>query len=116
MEDIAALEKLKALLGIQGEEKNILVNFALESAEEIIKNYCHIEEIPEGLSATLYRIAVDIFKNEHFGEESAAQAIRSITIGDTSTSFGTAESSGYAESVIKDYKSQLNRFRKVVFS
>lgn len=115
MTDITALDKLKVLLGITGEDKDILVNFALESAEEIIMNYCHIEEIPKGLAITLYRMAADIFKNEHFGEESVAQSVKSITIGDTSTSFGTAESSGYTESLLKDYKKQLNRFRKAVF-
>lgn len=108
-------EKLKSLLGITGDEKDVLVGFAIENAEETVKNYCHIEEVPEGLSNTVIRMAMDIYRKEQPGESETPLAVKSISEGDTSTSFGTPETGGYAESVLKDYKIQLNRYRRVVF-
>lgn len=115
MADIEAVEKLKALLGVTGEENNLLVEFALEQAEDIVKNYCNIEEIPEELKSTVFRMAAELYRNEQYGETGVPQAVKSISEGDTSTSFGTIETAGYAESLLKDYKKQLNRYRRVVF-
>lgn len=110
------VEKLKTLLGIKGEEKDVYAEFALDSAEETIKNYCHIGEVPAGLHTTMMRMAMDIYRNERYGESGVPQTVKSVSEGDTSTSFGTVETGGYAESVLKCYKAQLNRYRKVVFS
>lgn len=115
MEEMDRKEKLKVLLGITPNEKDSQVEFVLETAEETVKNYCHIEEIPEGLSNTVIRMAMDIYRNEQPGESEVPLAVKSISEGDTSTGFGAAESAGYAESVLKDYRGQLNRYRKVVF-
>lgn len=111
---IDRMEKLKALLGIVGDEKDIFVEIAIESAEETVKNYCHVEEVPGGLSATVLRIAVDIYRNEQLGTEGVPKSVSSVTIGDTSTSFKTSASE-YAQSVMKNYERALNRYRRVVF-
>lgn len=116
MEDrLFSIIRLKKLLGAPDDEDNTLVEFALDNAEETIKNYCNIEVIPKELSITVSRMAMDIYRNEQLGDKSVPMAVKSITEGDTSTSFGTVESSGYAETILKDYKKQLNRFRKVRF-
>lgn len=114
-ERMANVAKLKALLGIMDEDKDALTEFALENAEEIIKNYCHIDTIPEGLSTTLLRMAADVYRTEQYGGGEAPAVIKSITEGDTSTSYDTAETAAYAESVLKNYKAQLRRYRRVVF-
>lgn len=112
----AQVKKLKILLGIADSDKDVLIGFSLKSAEEVIKNYCHIEEIPEGLSATILRIAMDIYRNEQPGSSSVPMAVQSITEGDSSTSFGTAQESViYAETLLKNYKKQLNRYRRVIW-
>lgn len=107
-------ERLKALLGVVDDEKDIFVEIAIESAEETIKNYCHIEEVPGGLSATVLRMAADIYRNEQPGTDSVPQVVSSVTIGDTSTSFKTSAAE-YAQSVMKNYERTLNRYRRVVF-
>lgn len=114
---MADISILKQLLGFAEDntEKDVLVTFAQENAEELVKNYCHIEEIPEGLSKTVLRIAMDIYRNEQPGGSEVPQAVKSVSVGDTTTSFGTAESQGHSESILKDYKRQLNRYRKVGF-
>lgn len=109
-----AVECLKALLGLTDDEKDVLVQFAVENAEETVKNYCNIEEISEGLETTVLRMAADIYRNEVFGSADVPQTVASVTVGDTSTSFKTPASE-YAGSILKNYKTTLNRYRRVVF-
>lgn len=109
------LETLKRFLGISGEEQDAMLEFILLDIEETVKNYCNLEEVPEGLQHTVLRMAVDVYRNEKPGEDGVPVTVKSISEGDTSTSFGTVETSGYVETVLKDYRKQLNRYRRVVF-
>ena len=110
------LEKLKALLGISDESKDAVLNFIIEDVEETIKNYCQIEEVPQGLINTAYRMAMDLYRNENIGSEDCALgSVSSITEGDTSTSFRQYADDNFKDTVLKNYKPQLNRYRKVVF-
>lgn len=113
--EITQVEKLKALLGITDTDKDVLVEFALENAGETVKNYCHIEEIPTGLATTVLRMAADIYRNEQMGSVEVPQSVSSVTVGDTSTSFKTS-GADFSESIMKNYKAVLNRYRKVEFS
>ncbi len=63
------VERLSALLGISDPDETVKVHleFALENAEDTVKNYCHIDEIPAGLETTVLRMAMDIYRNEHMG-------------------------------------------------
>jgi hypothetical protein len=110
-------ERLLALLGLNADEQSIeiCVEFALDNAKEIVKNYCHIDEIPAELETTVLRMAMDIYRNEKPGELETPQRVSSVQIGDTSTSFGTVSAS-FTDSLMKNYKSSLNRYRKVVFT
>lgn len=108
------LKTLKALLGITGNEKDALLNFALSNVEEMVKNYCNIKAIPKGLQNTVIRMAMDLYRNEQPGGDIVPVAVKSISAGDTSTSFGAVESD-FSQSVLKNYKAQLNRYRRVDF-
>ena len=101
-------ERLLALLGLNADEQSI------DNAKDIVKNYCHIDEIPAELETTVLRMAMDIYRNEKPGETETPQRVSSAQIGDTSTSFGTVSAS-FTDSLMKNYKSSLNRYRKVVF-
>ncbi len=111
------LEKLKLLLGITDNARDSILQFTLDDVAETVKNYCNIDSIPDGLSNAVVKMAVDIYRNEQFGDESSPQTVKSISEGDTSTSFESVvnSDSNYAESLLKDYKKQLNRYRKVGF-
>lgn len=107
------LGKLKDLLGISKEEvsQDPQLTFILEDVEEMVKNHCHIRSVPDGLVNTCYRMAVDLYRHERLGEESAPVTVSSISEGDTKTSFSSA--SGVLQgSILKNYKAQLNRYRK----
>lgn len=110
-----ALGKLRCLLGIPDDnmDSGMQVQFALESAEEFVRNYCNIEDIPAGLTNTVIKMAVDIFRNESYGSAQVPQAIKSVSMGDTKTDFGSAQAAGYSESLLRDYRKQLNRYRRV---
>lgn len=108
--------KLKELLGIEDESKDVILEFVIADVEETIKNYCHVDEMPDGLQNTGYRMAMDLYRNENIGSESAAVgSVSSITEGDTSTSFRQYVDDNFKDTVLKNYKSSLNRYRKVVW-
>lgn len=111
------LEKLKKLLGmaLEDDSKDFLLEFSLEDVEQIVKDYCHIKEIPKELNTTVLKMAIDMYRNENLGEEeNSLGSISSITEGDTSVSYRSAASE-FKDTLIKDYKSQLNKYRKLVW-
>jgi len=111
------LNSLKDMLGINVTDstKDITLKFALEDATNIILDHCHIDEIPTGLETTLIRMARELYINENLGDESIALgSVSSINEGDKSTSFRSAASE-FKDSLLKDYKSKLNKYRKLVW-
>lgn len=109
------VERLKKLLGFSREDdsKDTILEFILEDVEEMVKNYCNVPTIPEQLNSTILRMAIDLYKNESLGSEDIALgSISSISEGDTSVSYRSSASE-FKESLLKDYKSQLNRYRKL---
>ncbi|EII6798261.1 phage head-tail connector protein [Clostridioides difficile] len=109
------VERLKKLLGFSREDdsKDTILEFILEDVEEMVKNYCNVPTIPEQLNSTILKMAIDMYKNESLGSEDIALgSISSISEGDTSVSYRSSASE-FKESLLKDYKSQLNRYRKI---
>lgn len=116
------LEKLKKLLGIPLDDnsKDFLLEFTLDKARDMILNYCHISEVPQGLENIMIGIAMDLYRSENLGnEEKSLGSISSISEGDTTVSYSsnnynTAIGAGGAD-FIKNYKIQLNKYRKLVW-
>ncbi|MCI8363400.1 MAG: hypothetical protein HFG34_00370 [Eubacterium sp.] len=110
------MEKLKELLGIdqQDHSKDSALRFAMEEAEEVVKNYCNINEIPAGLLNTACQIAIDIYRGMNQSEEEGP-SVSSITEGDTSISFRKDMEESSVNNILSRYKVSLNRFRKVRF-
>lgn len=107
------LGRLKELLGISKEDvsQDPQLTFIMEDVEETVRNYCHIKNVPEGLVNTCYRMAIDLYRHEGLGEGEVPVTVTSISEGDTKTSF-TSAPSALQESILKNYKVQLNRYRK----
>lgn len=107
----------KRLLGMDPVDtsKDIPLQFTLDDTQDTILNYCNLPGLPKELETTAYRMAIDLYRNEAPGEESTPLGVvSSINAGDTSTSFKNA-SSEFKDHLLKDYKAQLKRFRKVSF-
>lgn len=106
---------LKSLLGIDEKDatKDINIKFSLEDAYETIQNYCNTPGVAEGLYNTMFRMAIDLYKHENLGsEEMSLGSISSISEGDTSINYRSAETE-FKDSILKNYKAQLNRYRKL---
>lgn len=110
------VKRLSALLGLKepDEAASAHVEFVLENATDTVKNYCHINEIPEGLETTVLRMAMDIYRNEQLGNDDVPRSVSSVQIGDTNTSFKES-TTVFLDSIMKNYKAVLNRYRKVEF-
>lgn len=102
------------LLKLLGQDVNEdIVSFTLDNVFDTVKNYCNISEIPEALNTTILRMSIDLYRNEQLGDSSNPLVVKSISEGDMSTSFDVGGTTEFATSLLKDYKKQLNRFRKV---
>ncbi len=112
------LNKLKQLLGIKVDDasQDTQLEFIISDVEETITNYCNIDEVPKGLINTSYRMAVDLYRNENLGhEESALGSISSISEGDTSIAFKQSVDDNFKDTLLKNYKPHLNRYRRLVW-
>lgn len=104
--------KIRSLLGIKGTENDMAIQFAIDDVTEIILNYCNIKSIPPGLENTACRMAMDLYRSEGVGNDTAPVQVSSISIGGTSTSFKSA-SDNIKGTLLKNYKASLRRFRKL---
>lgn len=95
-------------------DSDTVLQFILDDVTEIILNYCHCEEVPEGLENTAYRMAIDLYRNENIGsEETPIGSVTSIREGDIQTSFANCVDENFRNTLLKNYTAQLNRFRKI---
>ena len=81
----------------------------IESTIEYIKNYCHIDSIPDDLKYTVILMAADLFRYDvsaSSGQYDNVTSIKEVSYGSNSSSMS---------SVFKDYKARLARFRKLVW-
>ena len=85
----------------------------IESTIEYIKNYCHIDSIPDDLKHTVILMAADLFRYDVSSSSGQYDNVTSIKEGDVTVSYGSNSSS--MSSVFKDYKARLARFRKLVW-
>ena len=111
------LEKLKILLGIQDNSKDYVLQLTIDIVTDMVLNYCHIKEIPSGLENVVVSMCIDKYRAENYGQENSEGKVKSISEGDVSVSFGSAFSTSENPSMefLKNYKSQLNIYRKVVW-
>lgn len=110
------MEKLKKLLGMSDTDatQDYSLEFIIRDVTETILNYCNLNELPAGLVNTAYRMAIDLYRYDRPGEGDAPVSVASISEGDTSTSF-TSAADALSGGILKDYKGQLNRYRKVAW-
>lgn len=113
MEQAKQIELLNKLLG--GKVDEDILTFTLGKAEDMILNYCRLLAVPLGLERVLLNMAVDIYRAEQLGQETATGAVKSISEGDVSVSYAssTSASENLGMVFLKNYEGQLQRYRKV---
>ena len=109
------LERLKKLLGIADYSKDELLQFTIDNVTDMVLNYCNIPEVPEKLENIILSMCVDKYRAESLGSETSQGAVKSISEGDVSVSYGSAYSVSDNPSMefLKEYKVQLDRFRRL---
>ena len=105
------LVKIKEIC--KAEDSDLNLEYALDSAISIAKNYCGIKELPEELENTVIDMAIDIFKSGQYGGEDESGRLKSITEGDISMSFGDTLYEQYGLSNIKNYEKRMMPFRRI---
>lgn len=104
---------------------------AVGEVEQVIKNYCNIDKVPEALNYTWANMVVDLIKynyesNNSGGGEVAADVadVSSIKVGDTQIQLGGGSGSRAnvlnshrpnLDQIVMNYQSQLNKFRRMVW-
>ena len=113
MEQAKQIELLNKLLG--GKVDEDILAFTLGKAEDMILNYCRLSAVPMGLKRVLLNMAVDIYRAEQLGQETATGAVKSISEGDVSVSYASSTSASENPGMVflKNYEGQLQRYRKV---
>ncbi|MBQ6164827.1 MAG: hypothetical protein IJK23_10180 [Clostridia bacterium] len=88
---------------------------ALAFAEEIILNFCNIDEVPAGLDRTHLGLAADLLRRKRYGKNGGeTQTVKSVTVGDTSTTFGELSDED-VQGILANYRGSLVRYRRVAF-
>lgn len=104
---------------------------AIGEVEQVIKNYCNIDEIPEALNYIWANMAVDLIKYSYESSlpvsgdlEADAADVSSIKVGDTQIQLGGGKGArskilnshrADLDSIIMNNKAQLNKFRRMVW-
>ncbi len=110
-------DRLRAITAAPDTVSDETLQFILDSVKELICNYCRLAAVPDGLTMTAYRMAADLYRAEGYGSVSGSGAVQSVKTGDTTVSYRDRSSGEayrtYAASVLRNYETQLNRFRKL---
>lgn len=110
-----SVDIVRSLLNIEDSTQDIKIKLILDAVGETICSYCNLEEVPKALKYTHCRMAADMYKSENASGK--ADAPSSISEGDTTVSFRDNTASKdyaiYADSVMKNYTTILNRYRVV---
>lgn len=111
-------ETVKMLVGDDALSDD-LISFYLSLSEEFIKNYCHLNAVPEALHNTMLQIAaVKLKANSDEGQSSLGAGVSSVTSvseAGQSISWGRVTSSKNFigdDDLITTFGSILDRFRR----
>lgn len=113
---------------------DIEIEIAILETEEVIKNYCNIDIIPQELKFTWANMTTDLLRyqyemnnpqsNDDILNSFGTADISELKVGDTQIGVGGNNSvsakalnshKANLDALIFDYQSQLNRFRKMVW-
>ena len=104
----------RSLLGITTTDKDDVLQFVLDDVEETVLNYCNLDTLPKGLVKTAYRMAIDLYRAESFGQEAIESGVSSISEGGATVSFKSSNyDTSFTNSLLKNYEKQLMEYRRL---
>ena len=109
------INTLKSLLGPNVNEE--AAQFCLDDAQQLVLDYCNLEDLPAGLESTVIRMAVDMYRLEGYGQAAVPKGpVTAVKEGDQSVSFAADRGvaiAGSGASLLKGYARRLNSYRKL---
>lgn len=116
--------KLGALASSISED---LLNMSIDEVTTVIKNYCNIRNIPEGLKYTHANMVVDLIKYVYTSTGgttsssgiTAGGVVSSVKLGDMNlniTSSGSSDATAHKnalDDILMNYINQLNLYREI---
>ena len=108
------------------------IQLAIDEVQMVIKNYCSIDEVPEGLKYTWANMAADLVLYQYASNNSSDDVLGDIDVGDISnlkigdTQIALQGNNSERGKILKSHrpnldqivmnnKEQLNRFRRMVW-
>lgn len=88
MSDADPLDVVKSLLGITGDTQDSVIQFVINTIQDMILSYINQETLPTQLKNVLVVMCVSYYKGAGLGDSSiAAGPVASVKRGDVQTSF-----------------------------
>lgn len=108
------------------------IQLAIDEVQMVIKNYCSIDEVPEGLKYTWANMAADLVLYQYASNNSSDDVLSDIDVGDISnlkigdTQIALQGNNSERGKILKSHrpnldrivmnnKEQLNKFRRMVW-
>lgn len=123
MSSDSRLSKVKALLGIQTEDHDAILEYVIQTVEKMVLRYINWDTLPEDLENVLVVMCVSYYKSAGLGNSSATTGpVASVKRGDVQTTFATGSGSSGSSNTFNlgadngeffGWKTVLNEYRKV---
>ena len=117
------LDAVKMLLGINNDESDGILNYVIQTVEQMVLNYINHETLPKELENPLVYMCVSYYKAAGLGTAEAARGpVSSVTRGDVQTSFATSSGSSGSAATFNlgedgndffGWRTTLNQFRRM---
>ena len=123
MSSDSRFSKVKALLGIQTEDHDAILEYVIQTVEKMVLRYINWDTLPEDLENVLVVMCVSYYKSAGLGNSSATTGpVASVKRGDVQTTFATGSGSSGSANTFNlgadngeffGWKTVLNEYRKV---
>ena len=123
MSSDSRLSKVKALLWIQTEDHDAILEYVIQTVEKMVLRYINWDTLPEDLENVLVVMCVSYYKSAGLGNSSATTGpVASVKRGDVQTTFATGSGSSGSANTFNlgadngeffGWKTVLNEYRKV---
>lgn len=123
MSSDSRLSKVKALLGIQTEDHDAILEYVIQTVEGMVLRYINWDVLPEELENVLVVMCVSYYKSAGLGDSSATTGpVASVKRGDVQTTFATGSGTSGSANTFNlgadngeffGWKTTLNEYRKV---
>lgn len=88
-----------------------IIDLVIEEANENIKRYCNLDEVPKELKFILVSISFDILTKQYVKNDD--EVVESIQQGDTKISFKNPSEPLNSKNILNQYIKDLNKFRRL---